>query len=503
MQRESEPITPVTTVATILVVDDEPTNLAILTHLLSPFYTVRAAISGASALRAATTEPCPDLILLDIMMPDMDGYEVLQRLRNDPASSAIPVVFVSALSTFVSEERGLALGAADYITKPITPAIVLARVRTQLEAKRARDWMKENTSILEAEVSRRTAELSQAFSKMAESEAEHRELFASNPHPMWVYDLETLAFLAVNEAAISHYGYSRDEFLAMTIKDIQPAEDISRLPDNISRMVNGMDTAGLWLHHTKDGRTLEVEIRSHTLNFSGRKCELVLAHDVTELNQAVASLSLANRQLSEGASKLEKSILGTIRVLAQTIEARDPYTAGHQKNVARLCVAIAEELGLSEDETLGLKLAAEIHDLGKIAIPSEILSKPTRLNKVEYELLKMHSETGYDIVKDIAFPWPIAEMIYQHHERIDGSGYPRELKGDETLLEARIISVADVVEAMTAHRPYRPALGIDKALAEIETNRGLLYDPSVADACLRLFREKGFAIEGTVHTDAA
>lgn len=171
--------------------------------------------------------------------------------------------------------------------------------------------------------------------------------------------------------------------------------------------------------------------------------------------------------------------------------------------MARLCVAIAEELGLSEDETLGLKLAAEIHDLGKIAIPSEILSKPTRLNKVEYELIKMHSETGYDIVKDIAFPWPIAEMIYQHHERIDGSGYPRELKGDETLLEARIISVADVVEAMTAHRPYRPALGIDKALAEIETNRGLLYDPSVADACLRLFREKGFAIEGTVHTDGA
>jgi HD-GYP domain-containing protein (c-di-GMP phosphodiesterase class II) len=239
------------------------------------------------------------------------------------------------------------------------------------------------------------------------------------------------------------------------------------------------------------------------LNFSGRKCELVLAHDVTELNEAVASLSLANRQLRESASKLEKSTLGTIRVLAQTIDARDPYTAGHQRNVAQLSVAIAEELGLSEDETLGLKLAAEIHDLGKIAIPSEILSKPTRLNTAEYELIKMHSETGYDIIKNIAFPWPIAEAIYQHHERIDGSGYPRGLKGEEILLEARIISVADVVEAMTAHRPYRPALGIDKALTEIETNRGLLYDPSAVDACLRLFREKGFKIEGPVHTDAA
>ncbi len=154
-------------------------------------------------------------------------------------------------------------------------------------------------------------------------------------------------------------------------------------------------------------------------------------------------------------------------------------------------------MNLPEEQINGIRMAGMIHDIGKMNIPAEILSKPTKLSHIEFELIKSHAEIGYDILKTIEFPYPVAKITYQHHERIDGSGYPQELKGDEILLEARILAVADVVEAMASHRPYRPAIGIDAALEEIEKNRGVLYDNTVADACLRLFREKGYKIEGT------
>ena len=178
--------------------------------------------------------------------------------------------------------------------------------------------------------------------------------------------------------------------------------------------------------------------------------------------------------------------------MAFALEMRDPYTAGHQQRVADLACAIANEMGLSEKQTNGIRTAAMIHDIGKICIPAQILSKPGKLNEIEFSLVKAHPGIGYDILKNIEFPWPIAQMVLQHHERIDGSGYPSGLAGSEILLEARILAVADVVEAMASHRPYRPALGLDKALEEISKNRGVLYDPEVTDACLKVFRKKGF-----------
>jgi HD-GYP domain-containing protein (c-di-GMP phosphodiesterase class II) len=181
-----------------------------------------------------------------------------------------------------------------------------------------------------------------------------------------------------------------------------------------------------------------------------------------------------------------------IEALAGTLELRDAYTAGHQRRVAALAAAIARELGLSEDEIHGIHLAATIHDLGKIQVPAEILAKPTKLTKLEFELIKTHPQAGYDLLKDIDFPWPIAQLVYQHHERIDGSGYPRGLCGEETLIGARIIAVADTVEAICSHRPYRPGLGIEAALLVITKKRGTAYDPSVVDACLKIFREKRF-----------
>ena len=193
--------------------------------------------------------------------------------------------------------------------------------------------------------------------------------------------------------------------------------------------------------------------------------------------------------------QLHDSLEGTVRAIAGIVEMRDPYTAGHQIRVADLAAAIAGQMGLPEEQVHAIHLAGTVHDLGKIQIPAEILSKPGKINDLEYSLIKIHPQAGYDILKGINFPWPIADMVLQHHERMDGSGYPQGLKGDAILLEARILCVADVVEAISAHRPYRAGLGIETALDEISKNRGKFYDPQVADACLTLFRKEGYTFK--------
>jgi PAS domain S-box-containing protein len=202
----------------------------------------------------------------------------------------------------------------------------------------------------------------------------------------------------------------------------------------------------------------------------------------------------AEEQLHQTIENLRKAVDTTIQVMISAVEMRDPYTAGHQLRVANLARTIATEMGLVPEKIEGIRMAGSIHDIGKLSIPAEILSKPTNLTDIEFSLIKEHSRIGYEALKDVKSPWPLAEIVYQHHERMNGSGYPRNLKGDEIIMEARIMAVADVVEAMASHRPYRPALGIEAALEEIEKYKGIFYDNTVADACLRLFREKGFQL---------
>ena len=214
------------------------------------------------------------------------------------------------------------------------------------------------------------------------------------------------------------------------------------------------------------------------------------------VNQDITERKEAEKQLQDTLVSLRKAFSTTIQVMVSAVETRDPYTAGHQIRSADLARAIATEMGLSQDKIEAIRMAGPIHDIGKLSIPAEILSKPTRLTNIEFSLIKEHSRQGYEILKDVESPWPLAEIVYQHHERMDGSGYPRNLKGDEILMEARIIAVADVVESMASHRPYRPGLGIDVALEEIENNKGTHYDADAVDACLRLFREKGFQFKG-------
>ncbi len=196
-------------------------------------------------------------------------------------------------------------------------------------------------------------------------------------------------------------------------------------------------------------------------------------------------------QLRRSNDKLRATVMGIAEAMAMAIETRDPYTAGHQRRVAELAAAIAAGMKLPTDAIDGIRIAASIHDIGKLGVPAELLAKPSRLTDIEFRLIKEHSLAGYEILKNIDFPWPIAEIVYQHHEKMNGSGYPRGLSGDEILPEARIITVADVVEAIASHRPYRPALGIDKAKKELYQYRGKLFDPHPVDACLALI-EEGF-----------
>jgi putative nucleotidyltransferase with HDIG domain len=199
--------------------------------------------------------------------------------------------------------------------------------------------------------------------------------------------------------------------------------------------------------------------------------------------------------LQRSMKKLENAMNGIVRAIAHTVETRDPYTAGHQRRVADLAVALAGAVGFERDKIEAVRMAAIIHDLGKISVPAEILSKPSRLTVNEFNLIKEHPQVGYDILKDIEFPWEIATMVYQHHEKLDGSGYPLGLSGGQILPESRVLTVADVVEAMASHRPYRPGLGIEMALDEIQKNKGRLYDPEVTAACHALFKDGRFSFD--------
>ncbi|MCF7821777.1 MAG: PAS domain S-box protein [Mariprofundaceae bacterium] len=238
----------------------------------------------------------------------------------------------------------------------------------------------------------------------------------------------------------------------------------------------------------KDGDMLPVELSIVPLKRNGSVTFSAFIRSLSERDQA-------EQLLLESATTLKNSLVGTIAAISKAVEARDPYTAGHQQRVSRLSRTIAQEMGLDKHQIEGIRMGATIHDIGKIQVPAEILSKPSALNDLEYEIIKTHAKVGYEILKNIKFPWPIADIAHQHHEHLDGTGYPQGLKGDEICLEARIVAVADTVEAMGSHRPYRPSLGIETALNEITINRGKWYDTDVVDICLMLFKEKKYDLD--------
>ncbi len=338
-------------------------------------------------------------------------------------------------------------------------------------------------------IARDITELRQAQKALSENEDRYRDLVENSQDLIYTHDLEG-NLLSVNETPVRLLGYSRESLLRMNLSDLLITELRDQLGAYLNEIQSRGQASGIMRLQTAGGRTCYWEY-NNTLRTEGVTEPIVrgMAHDVTERMRA-------EKEVRETLKKLRSAMGGIIQAMMLTVESRDPYTAGHQKRVSNLARAIAQEIGMPKDQIEAIRMAGMVHDLGKISVPSEILSKPSRLSDIEFKLIKVHPQTSYDILKDIDFPWPIARIVLQHHERMDGSGYPAGLKGDEILMEAKVLMVADVVEAIASHRPYRPAFGIEEALEEIEKNKGTLYDNAVADACLRLFREKGFQLEG-------
>ncbi len=330
--------------------------------------------------------------------------------------------------------------------------------------------------------------IKQAELKLEESEKRYRSLYENSPVGYLSLD-ENGKFLEVNQSVCNILGYKREEIIGSFFSDLLQLNYREKFITNFTRFKEtGISHFVPFEVVAKNKRTVSIEFyqaKSNEPNAPLTQTHCVL-NDISDLLNNKEALRLSN-------IKLQSTLEGTISATSKAIELRDPYTAGHQRNVADLSQAIAKEMNFSTEEIKGIFLGASIHDIGKIQVPAEILCKPKGSTALEYQLIQTHSQAGYEILGGIEFPWPIADIIRQHHERMDGSGYPSGLEGDQICIEARIVAVADVVEAMYSHRPYRPGLGIDKALQEIQRNRGTLYDKSVVDACLKVFKSKGFS----------
>jgi PAS domain S-box-containing protein/putative nucleotidyltransferase with HDIG domain len=288
-------------------------------------------------------------------------------------------------------------------------------------------------------------------------------------------------------------GYAKAEFESKRLKwtDLILNDDlISAREVFIQAIKSGQPYIREYRIRRHDGKVIWVQERSHIVFKQTGKVDYIsgVLFDLTERKQG-------EEDLRKSLDKLRKILGGTVAALSSALAMRDPYTADHQKRVTQLACAIGKELGFSEEQIEGMRMIGFLHDIGKIAVPAEILTKPGKINDYELKIIRTHAEAGYSIVKDIEFPCPVAEAIVQHHERLDGSGYPKGLSGSDIIIQARILAVADVVEAMASHRPYRAGLGIEKALAEISEKKGILYDPAAVDVCVKLFTEDGFEFQ--------
>lgn len=406
----------------ILVVEDSVTQSEHLRYTLEQYGHHVAVVScGEEALQALSGMK-PDIVITDIMMPGMDGYQLCALIRNDPKMKDIPVVLLTSLSDVEDVVRGLESKANHFITKPYDERFLASRIESILVNEQLRKNITQSGKY-EVVISNRKYELPSELDQQL-----------------------VLDFL------LSTYENAVQKNLEL----IRTRDEFKLLNEKLEKAVQSR-TAAL---------VSEIEERKRTEN-----------------------------KLKTAFERSRQALEGTVMALSTLAEKRDPYTAGHQQQVARLAAVIAREMGMPENMVEGIRVSGILHDIGKIYVPPDILNKPGRLSDIEMILIRTHPQVGADIVKMIPFEWPVADILLQHHEKIDGSGYPFGLAGDDIYLESRILSVADVVEAMASHRPYRPALGVEAALHEITVNRGTYYDPDAVDTCLKLFREKQFAFD--------
>ncbi len=333
------------------------------------------------------------------------------------------------------------------------------------------------------DIAQRKANEREAEATLQASDLRYRQVVENASEAIFVVQSGKIVFLNQRTSAMT--GYTSEELMARAFADFVHPDDRDMVLERHQARTRGEEPPSAYAFRAvrADGVVRWVEVKVVRVDWQGAPASLNLLSDITERRQAEAALS--------------RSFEATLTALGRAAEMRDPYTAGHQRRVTDLALAIAHKLGWSDDTCGTLRIAGMLHDVGKLRIPAEILSKPGALSPIEVELIRIHPQAAYEILVDVALPGPVAEIVLQHHERLDGSGYPRRISGDDILIEARVLAVADVVEAMVSHRPYRPALGVDAALKEIQAGRGTRYDVGAADACLALFESGQFSFTQT------
>ncbi len=499
----------------ILIADDNTQNLYLLeTVLKGSDYEVTSAQDGAEALALALKNP-PDLIITDILMPKMDGFELCRRCKADELLQQIPFIFYTATYTDLKDEQfALSLGADRFVIKPQQPEVliqivqeVLSKPLQEKQVSRKKplgddaEVLRQYNEVLFRKLERKMLQLADEIDKqkrtasmLRDSERKYRELFEQSRDAICITQ-RSGEFIDFNQSMLDLIGYTREEMANINVLDIyfDPACR-SQFQKEIGE--KGFVKDYEVKYRKKDGTEIDCLITAtiQLADDGSIRGYHGIIRDVTEPKRA-------KKELEHSYANLQKAIQATIRAIALTNEIRDPYTAGHQQRVASIACAIAKELRFNDRQVEALNVAGLLHDIGKMYVPAEILSKPSKLNEIEMNLIRTHAQVGSDILETLELPWQISPIVLQHHERIDGSGYPAGISKEDITIEARVLAVADVVEAMSSHRPYRPALGIDQALKEIQQNKGKLYDTDVVDACVRLFNDKGFKLKEVSQTN--
>jgi len=446
----------------LLVEDDKSTSLIIQKQIKSLGYQLCAAVETGEEAIKCSINLCPDIILMDIQLKaEMNGIDSAKYISKN---LSIPTIFITSDSHYSTIDQIKSTNPFGFIIKPVERNELRAAVEIAFIRHRMDTALEENEFRLQS-------------------------ILSSIPHAIFVTDFNNI-ITYLNPASELLLNMPKNEIIYKPLDDIIVKKTLGKMDSSLDmKLYNGDDTKQTFLLACKD-RSIPVELKkTQKKNILGE----VSGYVITIIN--ISDEIEYSKKLSSSLARLQKSVSAIIETISLTIETRDPYTAGHQKRVTEIARKISMQMHLSNDMIEGITMAGKIHDLGKISIPAEILSKPGPVTDIEYNIIKNHPKSGYDILKSIDFPWPVAQIIYQHHERLDGSGYPRGLKSDEILLEAKIIAVADVVEAMVSHRPYRPSLGIEAALKEISDNINVLYDEEVVHACIRLFKLKGYSLE--------
>ena len=439
----------------ILVVEDERIVAEdIKMRLQNLGYTVPGiAFSGEEALKKAENIQ-PDLVLMDIVLEKkMSGIEAASIISS---CFNIPIVYLTAYADDKTLERAKITEPFGYILKPFEDRDLYTTIEMAFYKYKMGNMLKE-------------------------SEERYRGV-VENAHDA-IYIINQDGFQYANPAFEKLAGWGKKELCKKEFSfwDIVHPDDKKLIKEKKEAWKKGKEVPnGLEFRIiSKNGGERAVEANTIDIGKNGDIREIGILRDITERKQA-------EEERKKSFERIRRNLEDTVHALASAVEMRDPYTAGHQKRVADLACVIAEEMSLSKEQIEGLQMAGLIHDIGKILVPAEILSKPGRLTEIDFSMIETHPKVAYDILKEIEFPYPVAQIVIQHHERMDGSGYPAGLTVEEILLEARILAVADVVEAIASHRPYRPALGQDKAKEEISQNKDVLYDPEVVDACLKV-----------------